>query len=396
MAINFQKATKKQSRLRLSIAGPAGSGKTYTALRIATEMGGKIAFIDTERGSASKYADIFDFDVIELDDFHPDRYIEAMRAAEKAGYDILIIDSTTHEWNGKNGILELHEACVQKQRTKNSYTAWAEITPVHNAFVNAILGSKCHVIASVRSKSDYVQEKNEQTGRTEIKKVGMASIQRDGMDYEYDIMLEMSIDHVGVVTKTRCADLDGKTFKKPGPEFAEIVMGWLGSGAPSVKPELKLVTEEPKPVETAPAEDERQKLHDFLKGQWPVGRIALYDEWWAGLAGLTVEQIKEPFKGMPKAKIATELVVQANLIDKAKQEAAGQVVEGEVAESGVLVEIERHMKTLEQWMKPEQVGTLVMKLTQGEELESCGEVQLQQIASLLRNEIAEFSQGARK
>src|SRR5262245_61108076 len=179
MAIQFHKATKKQSRLRLAIAGPAGSGKTFTALQVASEMGGKIAVIDTERGSASKYSDRFEFDVIELDDFHPDNYVEAIHAAERAGYDILIIDSTTHEWNGKNGILELHEAAIQRQRTKNSYTAWADVTPLHNKFIDAILQCKCHVIASVRSKVDYVQEKNER-GQTEVKKVGMASIRREG------------------------------------------------------------------------------------------------------------------------------------------------------------------------------------------------------------------------
>lgn len=234
MAVTFKKAQKTQSKLRMSIAGPSGSGKTYSSLKIATEMGGKIAFIDTERGSAAKYSDIFDFDVIELEDFHPETYIEAMRAAEKGGYDILIIDSTSHEWNGKNGILELHEAAVQKQRTKNSYTAWAEVTPLHNAFIAAILQSRCHVIASVRSKTDYVQEKNDR-GQTEIKKVGMASIQREGMDYEYDIMMEMNTDHVGVISKTRCAALDGKTFKKPGRELAEILTKWLSDGTPAVE-----------------------------------------------------------------------------------------------------------------------------------------------------------------
>lgn len=239
MALTFKKATKTQSKLRLSIAGPAGAGKTFTALKLATEMGGKIAVIDTERGSASKYSDMFEFDVLELDDFHPEKYIEAMQAAEKAGYEILIIDSTTHEWNGKNGILELHEAAIQRQRTKNSYTAWADVTPLHTRFIDAILGSKCHIIASVRSKVEYVQDKNDR-GQTEVRKVGMASIQREGMDYEYDIQIELSIEHVGVITKTRCAALDGKTFKKPGRELAEILVAWLSDGAtpaPEKKPE---------------------------------------------------------------------------------------------------------------------------------------------------------------
>lgn len=247
----------------MSIAGPSGSGKTYSALSIASHMGGKIAFIDTERGSASKYSDKFDFDVIELDDFHPDNYIEAIRAAEKMGYEILIIDSTTHEWNGKNGILELHEAAVQRQKTKNSYTAWAEITPIHQRFIDAILQCKCHVIATVRSKVDYVQEKNDR-GQTEIKKVGMASIQREGMDYEYDIMVEMNLDHVGVIAKTRCAALDGRVFKKPGQEMAEILVTWLSDGAVST----------PDPAQ----ESERSELFEQLRRLWVKGGKA-EDAW---------------------------------------------------------------------------------------------------------------------
>lgn len=279
MALTFKKAQKAQSKLRMSIAGPSGSGKTYSSLKIATEMGGKIAFIDTERGSAAKYSDIFDFDVIELDDFHPDRYIEAIKLAEKEGYDIIIIDSTTHEWNGKNGILELHEAAVQRQRTKNSYTAWAEITPLHNAFINAILQSKCHVIASVRSKTEYVQEKNDR-GQTEIKKVGMASIQRADMDYEYDVMMELNIDHTGVITKTRCAALDGKYFKKPGREIAEILTAWLSDGTPAKVVELA-TTETIREIERLWSTcgyklnaDTIQPLADFLAEKKGVNRLA--------------------------------------------------------------------------------------------------------------------------
>src|SRR5262245_2423995 len=257
MAIQFRKATKEQSRLRLSIAGPAGSGKTYSALKIATEMsaltGGKIAVIDTERGSASKYSDIFAFDVLELDDFHPESYVEAIKAAEKAGYDILILDSTTHEWNGKNGILELHEAAIQRQRVKNSFTAWADVTPLHNKFIDAILQCKCHVIASVRSKTDYVQDKD-QNGRTEVRKVGMAAIRRDSDDYEYDIAIELDLNHNAVISKTRCAALDGKVFKKPGRELAEILVAWLSDGAePAPATPEPVKQPKPQPEPKAPA-----------------------------------------------------------------------------------------------------------------------------------------------
>src|SRR5262245_54252036 len=182
MAMQFQKATKTRSKLRLAITGASGSGKTYTALKVATEMKlGKIAVIDTERGSASKYSDIFTFDVLELSNFHPEGYIEAIAAAAKAGYDILIIDSITHEWNGTDGILELHEAACRRQQTKNSYTAWADVTPLHTRFIDAIVRCESHVITTMRSKVDYLQEDNER-GKKTIRKVGMAPIQREGMD----------------------------------------------------------------------------------------------------------------------------------------------------------------------------------------------------------------------
>lgn len=359
MALTFKKAQKAQSKLRMSIAGPSGSGKTYSSLKIATEMGGKIAFIDTERGSAAKYSDIFDFDVIELDDFHPDRYIEAIKLAEKEGYDIIIIDSTTHEWNGKNGILELHEAAVQRQRTKNSYTAWAEITPLHNAFINAILQSKCHVIASVRSKTEYVQEKNDR-GQTEIKKVGMASIQRADMDYEYDVMMELNIDHTGVITKTRCAALDGRTFKKPGRELAEILMAWLSDGTAveekataldSTNSERNAVVAKMKAIYLA---------NDKTEGQWNE-----YNE--KELKSFSIEKLQTRLAAWEKA--ASDRAAQAN----------------QAPESNVFLErIEQEFASLDKLgiSKIEQ-DALVMKVTKGEALDSCDEETLKAVVEAL-------------
>lgn len=242
MAIQFKKATKEQSFLRLGIGGPAGSGKTYTALNLATEMSklkpGKIAVIDTERGSAAKYADIFEFDVLELTNHHPERFIEAINAAAEAGYLYIIIDSTTHEWIGKDGCLELADQAARRMRNPNSYAAWKDITPLHMAFFDAILRAPAHVIGTTRSKVDYVQNKDDSTGKTKIEKVGMASIQREGADYEYDIMMDMDLQHYGSISKTRCAALDGKVFKKPGAEMAKVLVDWLSSGAaPAPKPE---------------------------------------------------------------------------------------------------------------------------------------------------------------
>lgn len=193
----FRKAERKQARLRLALTGPSGAGKTYSALLLAKGIGGRIAVIDTERGSASLYAglsEIPEFDVLELNaPFSPEAYIEAIQAAEEEGYDVLIIDSMTHEWNGKGGILEIHDAVTRTKAKGNSYVAWADVTPRHNAFVDTILQSRMHVICTMRSKSDFVLVEAA-NGKQVPKKVGLAPIQRDGLEYEFSAVLDISVD----------------------------------------------------------------------------------------------------------------------------------------------------------------------------------------------------------
>src|SRR5262249_25651095 len=150
-----------------------GSGKTYTALSIAQEMAGdkRVLVIDTERGSASKYADIFDFDVIELDSFHPQTYVDAINlAAQSKDHSVLVIDSATHEWDGSRGPLEI---------AGQNFVNWAKVTPLHNAFVDAMLGADIHVIATMRAKEEYDVGKDDK-GKTAVRKIGMEPIQRKG------------------------------------------------------------------------------------------------------------------------------------------------------------------------------------------------------------------------
>lgn len=230
--MEFRKATKQEAKARIGLAGPAGSGKTYTALRLATAMCKRVAVVDTEHGSASKYADEFDFDVLELTDFHPNNYIKAIQAAEAAGYDGLIIDSISHEWNGKNGCLELVELYAKRNRGGNKYAAWADVTPLHNSFIEAIHASRLHIIATMRSKMDYLQTEDDR-GKTQIKKVGMAPITREGAEYEFDIVGEIGVDHTMVITKSRCKALADQVFCKPGEELAQQIMEWLSDGVPA-------------------------------------------------------------------------------------------------------------------------------------------------------------------
>jgi RecA/RadA recombinase len=245
----FKRADKKQSFLRMALMGPAGSGKSYTALTLAKALaqGGQVAAIDTERGSLAKYADKFDFDV---EDQWPDyavrRYIEAIQGAEKAGYKVLVIDSLSHAWAGVGGILEFVDN--KKGNSNNSFSAWRDATPMHNQLVDAILTARMHVIVTMRTKTDYVQEKDEK-GRTVIRKMGLQPVQRDGLEYEFDIIADMD-GATMTVSKTRCDTLFNRTIRSPGPALGAELVAWLEGGAPiaEVKPAMPDTTQEAPPA----------------------------------------------------------------------------------------------------------------------------------------------------
>lgn len=230
MAMTFQKATKRDSRLRLAITGPSGSGKTYSALRIATGLGKRIAVIDTERGSASKYSDEFEFDAGTLDSYSPEAYVEAIHAAEAAGYDVLIIDSLSHAWVGKDGALEQVDRAAKRSQSGNSFNAWRDVTPRHHAMVDAILQCRVHVIATMRSKTEYIVEQGS-NGKTAPRKVGLAPVQRDGMEYEFDVVGDMNLEHEMIITKSRCQALADKIIPKPGVDVAATLAQWLSGDA---------------------------------------------------------------------------------------------------------------------------------------------------------------------
>ncbi|MEG4669489.1 ATP-binding protein, partial [Enterobacter cloacae] len=199
--MKFEKAMRKKAKLRLALTGPSGSGKTYSALLVAKGIGGKIAFIDTEKGSASLYSDVAEFDVLELDPpFSPERFIEAIKSAEDAGYDSLVIDSITHEWGGVGGCLELVDTIAKAKYRGNSWSAWSEINPRHRLFLDAILRSPMHIIATMRSKTETAQV--EENGRKKVAKLGMKSEQRDGVEYEFTTVLDIAHEtHHAIASK---------------------------------------------------------------------------------------------------------------------------------------------------------------------------------------------------
>jgi DNA polymerase III delta prime subunit len=219
----FKKATKTESRLRLALSGPSGSGKTYSALNIAKHLGKTIAVIDTEHNSAIKYADKFDFDVENLTDHHPAKYVEAIKDAGQAEYDVIIIDSLSHAWFKE---LEL---------AGKGFDGWKNVRPLERALIDAMLSSPCHIIATMRSKTEYVMEeytkRNGDKG-TAPNKVGLAPIQTSGIEYEFDIAGEINLEHILTLSKSRCSELSNQTFLNPGQELAEMLTAWLTDGAP--------------------------------------------------------------------------------------------------------------------------------------------------------------------
>lgn len=229
----FKPATKQLAKLRLALCGPSGSGKTYSALRVALGLGGKVAVIDTERGSASLYADRFAFDVLEIEPpYKPSKYVEAIQQAEAAGYDVLVIDSLSHAWAGEGGVLETVDETASK--TGNKFTAWAPGTKAQNALINGVLNAKLHIIATMRSKQEYALEANHQ-GKMTPKKLGMAPVQRDGVEYEFAVVLDVGMSHeagVGMSGKDRTGLFEGQPPKQLTEEDGKRIMAWLTGAAP--------------------------------------------------------------------------------------------------------------------------------------------------------------------
>jgi hypothetical protein len=229
MALAFKKATKQQAKLRAAFFGPSGAGKTFTALRVASGMGKPIAVIDTERGSASKYADRFEFDVLELPEKTIACYVEAINAAAKAGYPVLIIDSLTHAWQE---LLTEIDAIAKAKFRGNTWSAWNEGTPKQRRLVDAILNYPGHVIATMRSKTEWSEEKDERTGKVKPVRVGLAPEQGKGIEYEFDLLGEITVDHYMNILKDRTGKYQDATIEKPGEAFGESLIAWLSEGAP--------------------------------------------------------------------------------------------------------------------------------------------------------------------
>jgi AAA domain len=252
-----RKAEKRQVKLRLGIQGPSGSGKTEGALGLATNLwpGAKILLIDTENESASLYADRYEFDTIPLDPpFETVRYEACIDYAVESGYDVLIMDSVTHQWDGEGGILRRKEE-LDRRPGSNSYTNWNAFTPEHTHFIETIKQAPIHIIATMRSKQGYVLEQDGK-GKSKPVKMGMEPIQRDGFDYEFSLVFDVQMDHKATVCKNRTGLFEGKIIDLTSKKVADQLREWQNSGkAVDVAPVAPITTPpapKPQPV-AAPA-----------------------------------------------------------------------------------------------------------------------------------------------
>lgn len=223
----IRKAERKKAKLRLGIAAPSGAGKTYGALLLAFGLGGKVGLIDTEHGSGDLYAHLGDYDIINIEaPYSVAKYTGAIKEFEAAGYTTIIIDSLSHAWAGDGGLLDKQGKLAD--RGTNSFAAWRTITPEHNALVDAMLRSSCHIIATMRAKQEYVLETNAK-GKQEPKKVGLAPVQREGMEYEFTVMLDVDMHHIASASKDRTSLFDGLYFKLTA-ETGTTLLAWLETG----------------------------------------------------------------------------------------------------------------------------------------------------------------------
>jgi hypothetical protein len=285
--MRLETAARKQAKIKLSLAGSSGSGKSYSAILLAYGLcndWSKICVIDTENHSASLYSHLGAFNVINLTSpFHPEKYIEAIKLCEQSKIEVIVIDNATHAWSGKGGCLELHEKETAKMKIPNSFTAWNAITPIYQKYLDAIINSSCHVISTLRSKTEYVM--SERNGRQVPQKTGTAPMIRDGFDYEMSIAFDLDQQHKAFSTKDRTGLFQDKEPFVISTNTGKLIFDWCNSvpdvtvddvsvrinDCISIKDLLALYQEFPHFKEALKPEFERRKrqimIHQEVKSQ---------------------------------------------------------------------------------------------------------------------------------
>jgi len=402
--ITIKKAVREHVYLKLGVTGPAGSGKTQGGIGLALGLAptGKIAVIDTENRSASYYAGMFNFDVVELDaPFTTQKYLEALNEIIKAGYEVVVIDSLTHEWAASGGILD---AKAQKDaRGGNSFANWGEMKSLHNKFVESLLQSHIHVVCTLRSKMEYVLEQDEK-GKATPRKVGMAPISSDGMEYEFGVVFDVErATHLAMASKDRTGLFEGRSLNL-NQEVGKELAGWLAKGGAPAQADSKEAAKSPvdpprpaaaaaipsstsspaAPARTAPSEPAPAGvtaakwgllLADLNAAMFKAGwsndaKIALAEEWkakgpaaYADLQALLKAGLPEdPTANEPWMAAMTQLLnVTMGMPEKTR---VALVTAYEADGPAALPALLKEIATLEQALAPKSVGAALKEIAQ--------------------------------
>jgi len=260
-----KKATRKGQRLRLSIDGPTGSGKTWTGLQMATVLaeGNPICLIDTERGSSGLYGDTYDFDIVDFDPPYDPRDLRSAIRQLSDEYAVIIVDSLSHFWLGEGGTMDIVDNANKRSNNPNKFAGWAEGTPAQRDMVDALLSANCHIITTMRSKMAYaLDEKNRPT------KVGLAPEQRAGIEYEFTVVVDMDLEHTMTVSKSRCDAIADKVYKAGHTdEMAEVLSEWLSSNEAMISADQINTLRDL----TAPLTDgDKKRVKELFKEHWGV------------------------------------------------------------------------------------------------------------------------------
>jgi energy-coupling factor transporter ATP-binding protein EcfA2 len=221
--MQLQKASRKKAKIKMCLNGPSGSGKTYSSLLIANGLcydWSKTAVIDSENHSSELYSHLGSYNVLNLASYSPENYVKAIETCEQAGMEVIIIDSITHEWEF---MLEAHASLPG-----NSFNNWQKIGLRHKQFIQAILGSKAHVIVTTRTKQDYVL--NDRNGKMVPEKVGLKAVQREGLDYEFTLVFDLNMKNSATASKDRTGLFFGKPEQKLSIEIGRDIYNWCNAG----------------------------------------------------------------------------------------------------------------------------------------------------------------------
>lgn len=299
MAFQIRKAERKQSKIRLGLSGPAGSGKTHSALLVARGLVDKweeVGLIDTESGRGDFYSHLGEYNIIRLSaPFSPERFIEAIDAMEKAGMKAIVLDSISHEWEGPGGCLEINDALANSKFRGNTWSAWSETTPRHRRFIDRMIASPAHIIATVRNKVDTVMD------GSKVKKVGTKDLTREGFDYEMTLFFNIDHgSHMAIATKDNTHLFDKIDPFLISQKTGEMIRAWSESGAAG-ETTASEVADAPKPAPAAapapapakpatpPQNPLKVKLMNMCKARVPaISTKEEYEEWVGVWTGLTL------------------------------------------------------------------------------------------------------------